>query len=100
MTTIQLDSQRNSATDLDGPPVYDAIAQNGIISPVWQTWFATLIDTLTAYLSVYGIFIPQLTTTDRATIQAPQVGQLIYNTVTDSLQVYRSTGWENINTTP
>lgn len=91
---------RDSATSIDGAPVYDAITENDHLSPTWRNWFASLIDTITAYLSPYGIFIPKMSTTDRDTIQTPQTGQLIFNTTTDTLQIYLSTGWENVTTAP
>lgn len=102
--TINLNDERNIATAIDNPPIYDKMAINGIVSPIWERWFARLIETLAVYLTEYGLFIPKMTTTERATIQSPQVGQLIYNTTTDSLQIRRdnsgSPRWENIDTTP
>ena len=95
------------SADFDGPPVYDPLTKNDndYISDIWITWISTFGETLSGYLSQYGIFIPNLTTSQRNTIQSPQLGQLIYNTSTNELQVWQvkppaGPAWHVITTTP
>lgn len=94
------------ATDFDDPPVYDALTKNDndYMSDGWVIWISTFFQTLSSYLSQYGMFVPNLKTTDRNTIQSPQLGQLIYNTTTNTLQVWQIkagvAAWRDITTTP
>lgn len=72
------------STDIDLPPVYDALAKvaNGKI--YWadnqRDWMATFVQTLIEYLTSGGIFVPRLTTAQRDALDSPQEGQMIYNT--------------------
>lgn len=95
---------RSSATAIDRPPSYDDLVGDAKkVSPIWGQWFSTLADTLIGYLSEYGLFIPKLTTAQRDDIQDPQDGQFIYNTTTNTLQVYlggATNAWENVTTAP
>lgn len=101
------------ATEFDDPPVYDALTKNDndYMSDGWILWISTFFQTLSEYLSQYGVFIPNLTTEQRNTIQSPQEGQLIYNTdripgpprvaVLQVWQVKLDVGaWRDITTTP
>ncbi len=84
------------AQDFDEFPLDDPIlstdGQNKFGS-VWRGSISTFFQTLIGYLSQFGIFVPKLTTVQRDSIQSPQAGQLIYNTTTDELQVYKPSGW-------
>lgn len=43
-----------------------------------------------------GMLIPRMTTAERDAIVSPAVGLVIYNTTSDCLEIFRSTGWWNI----
>jgi hypothetical protein len=84
---------------LDQFPVNDPILMNPgsmYMSQIWKDFIAMFQQNLSAYLAQTGIFVPRLTSTQRDTIQSPSVGQLIYNTTLDELQVYKSTGWTTV----
>jgi hypothetical protein len=54
------------------------------ISDFWNNYFQSFVQTLTTYLTAYGVFLPRLTTAQRDAIQrdpilGPQEGQMIYN---------------------
>jgi hypothetical protein len=83
--------------DIDGPPVYDPLTRDhDYLSDIWMTWFTTFIGTVTDYLSQNGIFIPQLTTTQRDALQSPVDGQIIYNSTVPSFQVRLNGAWKTI----
>lgn len=95
------------SADFDGPPIYDELTKNSedYISDIWTAWITTFGQTLAGYLSKYGIFIPNVTTSQRNEIQSPQLGQFIYNTSTNELQVWQvkppaAASWHVITTTP
>lgn len=95
------------AADFDSPPIYDELTKKteDFISDIWVAWITTFGQTLAGYLSQYGIFVPQLTTAQRNTIQSPQLGQLIYNTTTNELQLWQvkppaGPTWHVVTTTP
>ncbi len=86
------------ANQIDQFPYYDPILKgaNSKMSEVWIAQITSFIDTLNGYLCPFGMFIPQLTTAQRDSIQSPIEGQLIYNTdaipgppITAELQVYQ-----------
>lgn len=53
------------ATDIDLPPLYDALTMRGdILSNTWQMYIDILVNTLTQYLSRIGLHTPQLTATE------------------------------------
>lgn len=65
--------------NIDILPLYDPITKNNdILSDIWIGSLSTLIDTLSSYLTQYGLLVPTLTTLQRNSIQSPQEGQLIY----------------------
>lgn len=95
------------AAFFDEPPVYDGLTEKSqdLMSDLWVAWISTFGQTLAGYLSPYGVFIPQLTTVQRDSIQSPQLGQFIYNTTTNELQVWQvkpsaAAAWHVITTTP
>lgn len=47
-----------------------------------------------------GLLIPRLTTTQRNNIAAPPLGLQIFNTTTETFDIYRSGGWESALTAP
>lgn len=94
------------AADLDDPPIYDPLTKEDEdhMNDPWILWITTFFQTLSGYLSKYGMFIPNITTMQRDTIQSPQTGQLIYNSDTNSLQVWQIKAgvavWRDVTTTP
>lgn len=92
--------------DLDLLPLYDPILKNkpDLLSDVWVGSLSTMMDTLISFMGQYGFFVPNLTTAQRNDIISPQLGQLIYNTTTNSLEVWQIkvgvAAWRAINTTP
>lgn len=94
------------AADFDSPPIYDELVEsNKLMSDIWVAWISTFGQTLAGYLGQYGMFVPQVTTTQRNTIQSPQLGQMIYNTTTNELQIWQvkppaSATWHVVTTTP
>ena len=82
------------ARDLDNFPTYDPIIKDDIyLSNIWSDFMATFIESLREYISQNGIFVPRLTLEQRDAIQDPEIGQLIYVTDSDELQVYKDSGW-------
>lgn len=101
------------AIDIDLPPINDPITKktDDLWSDLWRDYISTLIDTLITYLSQYGMLIPNVTTAQRDSIQAPVEGQMIYNTDaipgpprTGQLQIWQVKAdvgaWRVITTTP
>jgi len=94
------------AVDLDLPPLFDPLLKNknDLMSDIWVGWLSVLLDNLVGYMSSLGFFIPNVTTEQRDEIITPQLGQLIYNTDNNELEVWQiKTGvgaWRSINTTP
>lgn len=83
------------ANNYDQFPLYDPIIKEKteLLSEIWKDFLATFFDNLNSYMSQFGFFIPNLTTTQRDSIQAPQKGQLIYNTTLNSAQYYNGVSW-------
>ena len=69
------------ANDIDQLNYYDPLTKltQDKMSEVWIANMSAFIQTLQGYLSQFGMFIPIVTTAQRATIQSPVEGQLIYN---------------------
>lgn len=93
------------ALNFDGPPIYDTLTQGGdYISDIWITWLSTFGQTLAEYLTENGSFTPVLTTAQRNTIQSPQLGQLIYNSTSNALEVWQIklgvAAWRAVTTVP
>jgi hypothetical protein len=79
----------------DLPPVYDGITKLKVdyLSDVWVSYWSTFIQDLSDYLTQFGVFLPQLTTVQRDSIQSPQNGQMIYNTSIGSAQYFKAGTW-------
>lgn len=86
------------ARDFDNFPTYDPVIKQGSVylSSVWSDFMATFVETLTGYLSQNGIFVPQLTTTQRNALQNVINGQLIYNTTLNKFQGRENGAWVNL----
>jgi hypothetical protein len=91
------------ALDLDAPPIYNPVTKD-LMSDSWVSWVTTFQQTLSDYLSQFGMFVPNISTADRDKIQSPVLGQLIYNTTTNELQVWQiklgTPLWRAITTVP
>jgi len=84
----------NNKNDLDDFPIYDEILRDRDslkLSGIWRDFLATFKENLSGYLSSGGIFLPNLTTTQRDALQSPQLGQIIYNSSTGKGQIYQPT---------
>jgi hypothetical protein len=96
------------AQDFDEFPLDDPILSNDGLNKfgnIWRGSISTFFQTLIGYMSQNGFFVPKLTTAQRDAIQqivddqgnqiSPSIGQLIYNTTTDELQIFKPlpTGW-------
>jgi hypothetical protein len=69
------------ANDFDYFPTYDPLTRDRkYISPNWETYLASFIETLSEYLTQNGIFVPKLTTVQRDALTSPVEGQMIYLT--------------------
>jgi hypothetical protein len=67
------------ARDFDNFPTYDPVIRNEIyLSSIWCDFMETFIQSLQEYLSQNGLFIPRITTAQKALIQTPVEGQMIY----------------------
>ncbi|MDD5211910.1 MAG: hypothetical protein PHV62_05805 [Sulfuricurvum sp.] len=102
------------ARDLDNFPTYDPVIKQGTLylSNVWSDFLATMIESLREYLSQNGVFIPPLTLAQRALIQSPVEGQVIYVSNanapalprTAELQIWQMKAgvsvWRTVTTTP
>lgn len=86
------------ANDLDQLNYYDPLTRNSKdkMSEVWISNMSAFVQTLQGYLSQFGIFVPQLTTAQRDSIQSPQNGTIIYNTSLNKFQGYENGAWANL----
>lgn len=89
------------ANDFDQFPLYDPLVKEDgdHMSNVWVGAMSTFFENLVGYLSQFGVFVPQVTTDQRDTIQNPQNGQMIYNTTTDTFQGYQAGAWKTFTLT-
>jgi len=69
------------ANNIDQLNYYDPLirGRDDKMSDVWISNMSAFIETLQGYLSLFGVFVPVLTTAQRGTILSPQEGQMIYN---------------------
>lgn len=83
--------------DFDLPPVYDPLTKqvNGKLywADMQRDWMASFVQTIITYLTSGGIFLPQLTTTQRDELDSPQNGQMIYNTTLGTAQYFKAGVW-------
>jgi len=71
------------ARDFDYFPTYDPLVKDDVyLSNVWGDFMATFVESLREYLSANGAFVPSITKAQKALIQTPVEGQMIY--VSDS----------------
>jgi hypothetical protein len=86
------------ANDFDQFPVYDPLVKSGTLnmSDVWNIFMGSFFQNLIGYLSQFGIFLPQLTTAQRDSIQKPVNGQIIYNTTLNTAQYFKAGVWTSI----
>jgi hypothetical protein len=70
------------ANSIDQFNYYDDLVNpnNKKMSQDWISQLSSFVDVLNGYLTPFGILIPQLTTSQRDSIQSPVEGQMIYNT--------------------
>lgn len=81
------------------PPIRDPITRSGEpMSDVMQMWLGEFIQNLLSYLTSSGIFIPNVTSTDRDGVISPQNGMIIYNTTIGAPQIYQSGAWKTFTT--
>jgi len=94
------------AVDFDGPPIYDELTKNSkdYISDIWVAWITNFGQTLVEYLTQFGIFVPNVNLSQRNSIRNPKLGQFVYNTDTNTLQVWQikagNAAWRDVTTTP
>lgn len=88
------------AQSLDEPPVNNPISdKDGMISDTWRQWITNYHQSLTGYLSQYGIMLPPLTTTQRnSMINIPEF-VVIGNKTTGEPQIYLGGSWKDITHT-
>ncbi len=89
------------ARDFDNFPTYDPVINAGTdkLSSIWADFMATFVETLVGYLSQHGVFIPEITTTQRNAIQSPVNGQMIYNITTGTFQGFIAGAWKTFTLT-
>ena len=67
------------ARDFDFFPTYDPLVRDQVyLSNVWGDFMATFVESLREYMSSGGFFVPRLTKAQKALIQTPVEGQMIY----------------------
>lgn len=83
------------ANNIDQLNYYDPLVQQkeNRMSEVWIANFSAFIQTLQGYLTQYGMLIPQVTTSERNSIQSPVNGQMIYNTDTATAEYFKAGVW-------
>lgn len=94
------------ANSIDQFNYYDPLVKEASrkMSEEWMSQLSAFVNVLNDYLTPFGILTPQITTTQRNSIQSPVLGQLIYNTSTNELQVFQikagTAAWRAITTVP
>lgn len=87
------------ANSIDFPPLYDILIKgNGAMSDTWNGWMSQFVQTLIQFLSEFGVFIPKITTEQRDDINAPDSGQMIFNTTLGKFQGYENGAWKTFTT--
>ena len=78
------------ARDFDYFPTYDPLVKNEVyLSNVWGDFMATFVESLREYMSAQGMFVPKLSLSDINAIQSPVEGQMVYNSSSNSLQIWQ-----------
>ena len=78
------------ARDFDYFPTYDPLVKNEVyLSNVWGDFMATFVESLREYMSAHGMFVPKLSLSDINAIQNPVEGQMVYNSSSNSLQIWQ-----------
>jgi hypothetical protein len=94
------------ANSIDQLNYYDDLVRRESLkmSEEWISQLSSFIDVLNGYLQPYGMLIPQVTTAQRSEIQSPVLGQMIYNTDTNEVQVWQIKAatplWRVVTTVP
>ncbi len=71
------------ARDFDFFPTYDILIKDQVyLSNIWSDFMTSFVESLREYLTSFGAVIPNITLSQRDSIQDPQEGQMIY--VTDA----------------
>lgn len=71
------------ARDFDYFPTYDPLVKDEVyLSNIWSDFMATFVESLREYLTSTGSVVPNLTVAQKAKINTPVEGQMIY--VSDS----------------
>lgn len=83
------------ANSIDQLNYYDPLVKKESLkmSEQWIAQLSALIDTLNGYLTPFGLLTPQLSTSQRDSIQSPVNGQIIYNTDTNEFQGWKVSAW-------
>jgi hypothetical protein len=83
------------ANNIDQLNYYDPLIKGKAdkMSEDWISNMSAFIQTLQGYLSEFGMFMPQVSNAQRATIQSPVNGQLIYNTDLNNAQYFKNGVW-------
>lgn len=79
------------ANNFDQFPLEDPLVKAGSLS-MSESWIGSMsnfFQNLIGYLTQFGILLPRVTTVQRDEIQAPQGGQMIYNTTLGSAQYFK-----------
>lgn len=82
--------------DIDTPPTYNPITGGNneyVMNDLWISWFNSFYQTLVGYLSGHGMFLPQITESQKISINAPINGQMIYNTTTNTAEYFKAGAW-------
>ena len=77
--------------------VVDTFAQNVAINAISTTGNNSAMLDITS--TTLGVLIPRMPYADRDSIPSPAIGLLIYNTTTNKLNYYKSTGWYELSRT-
>jgi hypothetical protein len=90
------------AQDIDQLPVYDALIKmdgnrlSPYMSDIWISFMTTFAQTVSETISQFGLFVPQITTSQRDSLNSPLNGQVIYNTSTNKFQGRENGVWVNL----
>jgi hypothetical protein len=85
------------ATDFDQFPLNDDLVKRGTtqMSDIWAGAISYFYQNLIGYLTAGGIFLPQVTTTQRDALTNVKNGQVIYNTTLGTAQYFKAGAWSS-----